>query len=682
MRYAFLILILALSIRPSGAFDFSQTPVISTDGHQLLVNNEPIRGMFVMWHAGKVDEKYTEDFYRAEFRKMKALGIIGVGFEIGWSTVEPKEGEWDFDSYGLDKVITWAAEEGLWVHLLLTPHYTPGWVFQKYGDVKMKTAEGKDAKGSFLAFSPSSPVVDDQVRFQQAAVRHYEKFNNILAFFLTNEQGYGNDWVDHSTWARESWVKWLGRDADIPKSENDKLWNDWLLFRRQEFNRYFNRLYDGASAARSRFIPIGHKFVFYGAFDAFASKWGLHISPLQTRMDIVGCDAYGGSSYIMYAGQLAQGKPILLTETNFRSTPDDEGGRGKMARMLLDQYFHGVQVQTVYVWNNFDKAKAPLGMNYPDGKPLTGTLGVGAVAGILAGIHGNTGLIPTEVGIIVPTRVFSQHSGWYWIFQHPMSDVLSGFDKYGLRSRVIYSDDLLPSAYPGRSGKPISLDGCKIILGVTDFGEDRPAYESQALREWVRGGGVLFLESLRYGAPAWTGITETEIASESAYSSTGKTKFWRVSGQKAQGKVAGKLAANASGAKILARWDRDNSPAVLAVPCGKGWVVYAGTLIFGDMGEVETQNLLWDVLEIAGYEPPVAPTGPTYLVMGDALFLKADSDWKGKARIPDGFTVEAISQYDADAEEMQPTITLEDGRLKGKLAKDEFCIVRLKCTAP
>ncbi len=363
MRLAVSVLVVLWAVAQAGAMDFKKPPVLSVKGYQLYADGQPVRGVFYMWHAGQVNEKQNEAFYRAEFRRMKAMGVVGVGIEIGWNAIEPKDGEFDFKAEGQDQFIRWAQDEGLWVHLLFTPHYTPGWLFTKYGDIKMKNADGKDTDGSFLTFSPHSPAVEDQIRFQQECVKHYSQFNNVLAFFLTNEQSYG-DWVDYSKWGQEAFRRWLEKvnpkigfwndrwgthyedfaKAELPASDKDgRRWEDWLRFRVDAFVEYQNRLYDGAVKARTRFIPIAHKWIPYNALDANANRSGLKYSPASIRSDLFTEDAYGQNG-LMYACALSYGKPMALAESNLA------GGHASAEEMLsyvLDQYFHGIQIVTI-----------------------------------------------------------------------------------------------------------------------------------------------------------------------------------------------------------------------------------------------------------------------------------------------------------------------------------------------
>ena len=76
-----------------------------------------------------------------------------------------------------------ARVQGLYVDILLAGHYTPSWLFNKYGDIRMYTWDGHSIeKGEYLTFSMTSPAVSDQIEWQQKCVKHYSVINNVFLF--------------------------------------------------------------------------------------------------------------------------------------------------------------------------------------------------------------------------------------------------------------------------------------------------------------------------------------------------------------------------------------------------------------------------------------------------------------------------------------------------------------------
>jgi hypothetical protein len=682
------------------------TPALSIAGHQILVNGSPLQGIFVNWHTPAIDFEHNETWFRSEFKKMKSYGISGIGLEIGWNICEPQDNSFTFGALPINKVIDWAGKEGLWVHLLLTPHYTPNWLTSKYGDIRMKDASGQSCNGSFLTFSPWSPAVYDQIDFQSKAIQYFQKYPNILAFFLTNEQSIGmgqnRSMLDYSIWAQNAWHNWLvsinstssywqtrwnqtsvdPRTTPLPTTLSEgRKWQDWQLFRQQQFNKYLNQLYDGAVQGRSRFIPIGHKCIFYNAFDAYAREYALHYSPLQTKMDIVGCDAYG-SNPTMMAAELAQKKPILLAETNFTSTPSGADGQSVMAGMLFSQYAHGAFLQTIYSWNNYDESSFSWGMFYSNGSPLTGTLGVATSAKVIDVNATATGPIPAQSALLIPVDRFNTCSDQAWVFQNPYNNLLETFDKCGIYSHVLYADDVVPSAYIGRSGQGISLTDYKIISAMsTSESTDQSVLASTQIQNWVNSGGVLFIEYFDGTLPSWIGITAS-TTTKTTYSYASGATYLRCTGQSRSSGISYRLSTNVSGNKILARWDGSTDNAIIAVPCGTGWVIVAGTPLFDMMSSSTVQPLLWDILSLTGDSTlPVSPMGPTYLATNDTLYLKTDSDWSGTINLPGNITqVDSINQYDANALPCAATISLNGSNLSGTLLTNQFCVIKFIST--
>lgn len=686
-------------------------PVIFTEGHQLLVDGVPLHGLFVTWHYPWRDD---EEYFRSEFQRMKAMGVVGVGLEVGWNVCEPADGQFAFDSLVINRIIGWAGAEGLWVHLLLAPHYTPSWVYAKYGDIQMKDAAGSTVQSGFLPFSPSCrPAAADQADFQSAAIRYFERYPNVIAFFLTNEQGYAGPgvWVDYSTWALAAWRDWLRgispdptfwqsrwsapgpvdpAEASLPTTEAEgQKWKDWMRFRSDEFNRYLNQLYDGATTGRTRFIPVGHKGYFFNSWWVTPREWGVRYSPLMTKMDIVGNDDYDSLS-TMYASALSFGKPILTAETNIsttsgnpvpvRGTPTGSDGQGIMARRLVDEFFRGGRMPSLYCWNNVEEVP-PWGM-FSAGSPLTGTLGAQVAAGIFSGITDDVGTLAAQHAILVPAdKILTTAQGAGYQFHGGFMYLNDRMAMTGWYSHMIYSDDVKPSCYLGRGGSGLSLAGYRVLSSMTvSEAADRAVLESTEVQNWVNAGGVLFLALWETPPPAWTGVTAVPTT-RANYSWYSDAKYFRaVSNARAEG-ISYALSTAVSGSKTFARWDGTSNAAILAVPHGAGWVVVVGTPIFIHLCQNFTWPILWDVMDLAGYSVPVSPMGPAYRVQGETLLLGMGEAWSGTASLPDGMgQALSITQYDGNGNGMAPTVSCSNGALTGSLGSMEFCVVRLAGT--
>jgi len=695
--------LLALACRPAAsAGPFASAPRMSVRGMELLADGQPVRGMCVLWHVADFKPS-QEKAIRTELAKMKRLGFSGVAIEVGWSSICPKDGVYDFKAPGTDLFLQWAAREGLWVQLLLTPHYAPDWALKKYGDVRMRDADGKPTALTFLPFSPYSPLVKDLCAFQKAVVQHYCKQPNLQVIWLSNEVDFGHTWADRSKWGRAAWQDWLRRtNGDISfwnkrwgagytsfgavlvpaPGQEGQFWQDWLRFRRLSLISFWNRLYANAASARSRFVPLGHKFVFYNSLDAFARQGAFHPSSTRLKMDVLGCDVYGSDSATL-ALQLSFGKPILIAETNQQRTPDTLTGKADIMRMLLKQQFMGASVQTMYAWNTFNEKTFPWGLRDPDGSLRAGGWGAAETARLVQSLGLSSPRIPAYAAVVIPSNALSAHSDQCAQFQQKLKLLVSSLLQDGVRVHLLLSDDVSPQSYlEPAADQPSakSLAGYRLIIVPDDLGEDQAFLDSPELAKWVRDGGTLVMGARRNGPPAWTGtaydrhvdsgkVDTTASGSWFAYTERPEEDFWtlRLSGGEP---VAGLVA--------MASVKDTGEPAMLGRTLGSGRVVCAGFRLFdGSRASMDTL-LLRDVMTVDGAIPMTSTRGPECCRLGSTLLLTSDTDWTGVVSLPGA--VESVTQYDRDGRVMKQAVLKPSDRctLMGDLLNGQFALVRLK----
>lgn len=663
--------------------------------------------MFVFWHISGVKSS-DEKRVRAEFARMRRLGFIGVGLEAGWSSMNPAQGKYDFNAGGADLLIKWAAAEGLWVHLLLTPHYMPEWVLSKHGDVRMRDADGNASEGSFMTFSPYSPAVAHQEQFQAKAVAHFSRQPNILAFWLTNEQGFGRKWLDYSNWGLEAWRRWVKAansdigywnarwdtkyagfaDIAIPRpGTEDARWHDWLRFRRVSLNEYWNRLFRSARAARTRFIPIGHKFVLYNALDAFAPQWAFAPSPTRLEMDILGCDAYGSSRGMM-AAALAFRKPIVLAETNFTQTADGPLGKGHTMNMLLEQQFHGAFIQTMYAWNTRTE-QFPWGVRDSSGALLPGGWGAVDSARLVRDLGLSASSLPGHVAVVVPAGAFSAHGDNADEYQSRVESILDVIAQSPARAHLLFSDDIAPSGYPGSAAatrsKGVPLTGYRTIIITGDAGLDREFLASDQLADWVRAGGVLLCDKLVGGPPEWMGIRQRDSIASPSFSTTTAGGRWSFAGREQKDLTALSLVPRPQAPEnltVLATLDTTREPLAMRMSIGKGTLVYCGAQLWLPGRTTMDAGLVWEALSLSEVYPAAMPPGPSWARLGEgreaALLLTTPSDWSGTVDLPGAI---ASVKCFAETGNLQDTPGLTAaGRhnLTGELFRGQFCLVETK----
>lgn len=645
---------------------------LSVAGDRLLADGQAIEGLGVMWHAGEVTADQDEAWYKGNFRRMKEAGFSFVGLERGWNALEPEQGKFDFNPQGFEDVIRWAGEEGLWVTILLTPHYTPGWVMEAFGDVGIKDAEGNPTNGSFLNFSPFSPAVEAQIAFQRAALEHYSAWPNVMAVFLTNEQGWGQGaWGDYSDWAKAAWEHWRAEQGLAPTAlprEGEAGWEEFLHFRRQGFVDYLNRLYEGATAGRRRFVPVAHKLVFYPASDAFANRWGLRYSPLQLKGDLLAADAYPGAE-LTRAGERAFGLPIIYAELNFPASPEGPEAKGQCFSLALDHYFAGIGLQQLYAWN-VKGQDFPWGLQRTEGELNEAGEGYAAAAKFLAELpEGASDLRTGQVALVIPERDFSLRADRYWIYQHRMTEVAGAARSLGFDPIWVYSGDLKPTQYPYSSpeGQGLNLTRAPVIFCLDDAGRE-VAYEFGDLEQLTREGHLVVFEA-RSGAdfPEWTGLrlrrgegTDPKIQLEGAEATS--------TALDAQGWV------EAEGQSIcLATYEATGQPALVARQVGKGLVVAAGFRLSGLLATDKGKRLLASLAARAGANPLVSEPIAFAAMRSGYVYLRAEAPWEGSLNLPALVVAGKQQVYSREGALLSPVAEGESL----KLAAGELALIEL-----
>lgn len=102
-----------------------------------------------VWYGGgkarapmlESDPKSKRELWRADVRKIKALGFNTLRCWIDWASGEPAEGRYNFDT--LDVLLSLAEEEGLRVFVQVYMDSAPAWVGRKYPDSLFVSSNGQ-----------------------------------------------------------------------------------------------------------------------------------------------------------------------------------------------------------------------------------------------------------------------------------------------------------------------------------------------------------------------------------------------------------------------------------------------------------------------------------------------------------------------------------------------------------
>lgn len=430
-------------------------PRISIDEQDIYVDEHPFYGICANWLIQDGEHLGYQEI-RTEILLMKEMGIRCISTEIGWDKVMPTEQSFIIPPH-IKNFFTISAKEGMLVNLLLSPHYTPEWLFQKYSDdIRMVDIYGvPQEEGEYITYSLHSPAVEDQIAFQQKAIQKFSEYNNILSFLLSNEISYGriHD-LDYSDWAQQAWEEWLvslgEKIRPIPREKTDDDYKMWKRFRQIALNDYFNTTYRAAVDATTRYIPISHKNIPYEATSYFAPDYGIHPSPLEIEGDIIATDVYGVSPNT-YAIHHSFNKPIMVIETNLPGDWDAES----MYHYLFMNFLHGMKIQSIFQWN---QGTHPNVMFYFDGEPWQKTPGIAVAAHVISSIHYFATPVPTSA-IILPTHTINLEGKDYYSNHHLFDDnSLYLFEKTRIYPTALWIDDLTTEGYYEKDSQIYSLE--------------------------------------------------------------------------------------------------------------------------------------------------------------------------------------------------------------------------------
>ncbi|HKP95732.1 MAG TPA: beta-galactosidase [Fibrobacteria bacterium] len=262
---------------------------IKVDRQTILHNGKVLRGFHAVYLSTPRDQAEIEQTLD---KMQNDFGLKGFTLEVSWSVVEPSRGEFWFPPK-TDDILAAANRRGMVVNILLSGHNTPSWVYKQGIDVSNKyvndiTGQKVDASGQWLNYSPSSPAALEWLGlFQKKAVEHYKTKPAVISFNVTNETTYGKaNWIDYSTHAQSAWNIWRAErsmsPATMPLFPEEPFrpddWRNWMLFRQDNLNKFFNTTYrqarSGLSAGDSHLVF--HRHQWYSASDAFSDRHGLY----------------------------------------------------------------------------------------------------------------------------------------------------------------------------------------------------------------------------------------------------------------------------------------------------------------------------------------------------------------------------------------------------------------------
>jgi beta-galactosidase len=161
-------------------------------------------------------EQWDRSVWREDVALMRDAGVDLVAINVfGWSTVEPRPGEYDFRD--LDEVMDLLAEHGVRANLGTGTASTPPWLTTRHPEVLPVAADGTTRwPGGRQAWCPSSPVYRERsLALVEQVARRYGDHPALALWHVSNELGCHNAlcWCDTSAAAFRDWLRARYRDV-------------------------------------------------------------------------------------------------------------------------------------------------------------------------------------------------------------------------------------------------------------------------------------------------------------------------------------------------------------------------------------------------------------------------------------------------------------------------------------
>lgn len=155
-------------------------------------------------------EQWDRSVWREDVALMRDAGVDLVAINVfGWSTVEPRPGEYDFRD--LDEVMDLLAEHGVRANLGTGTASTPPWLTTRHPEVLPVAADGTTRwPGGRQAWCPSSPVYRERsLALVEQVARRYGDHPALALWHVSNELGCHNAlcWCDTSAASFRDWLR-------------------------------------------------------------------------------------------------------------------------------------------------------------------------------------------------------------------------------------------------------------------------------------------------------------------------------------------------------------------------------------------------------------------------------------------------------------------------------------------
>lgn len=320
------------------------------------------------------------------------LGVNFIQMEIGPSSVvtgENPDGTFVIDRVNLKKrlesVMKPAKENGIFVCLLLSPHYFPEWMLEKDPGLKIKGGYG------FIRYEFLKPEAKRLLKVYLEAVtaclRESPWLSCLHSICISNEPVFhcslGNEFIRTSffAWLEKKYrtIDALNRQWDTasrtfpdaagteePKLEKEKTgrFYDFHLFAQEEFAGWHRWMAEIVKSGLPE-IPLHSKFMLHETLN-YGNYAGFNVNPERWSeiMDLNGNDNFftyagGSADWIKaaygYAQQQSFKKVRIVNSENHIIQDRDMTPKpyGFLYTALFQQYVYGMEASAIWVWENY-----------------------------------------------------------------------------------------------------------------------------------------------------------------------------------------------------------------------------------------------------------------------------------------------------------------------------------------
>lgn len=138
-------------------------------------------------------EQWSREVWQEDVVLMREAGVDLVAINIfGWSSIEPRDGIYDFD--GLDAIIDLLHANGIRVNLGTGTASTPAWLTTKHPEILPIMADGTTRfPGGRQAWCPSSPIFRERaLQLVDKVAERYGTHPAVALWHVSNELGCHN----------------------------------------------------------------------------------------------------------------------------------------------------------------------------------------------------------------------------------------------------------------------------------------------------------------------------------------------------------------------------------------------------------------------------------------------------------------------------------------------------------